>query len=989
VVVKETGVARAFDLHCSLLSLPHLLKLRVADLPAADMPYLEVPPADQARWALPLSELPGRRVGLVWSGNPDMGKDKLRSIPLEAWAPVLQVPDVSFVSLQKGAAATALRTLPAARGVVDWMDECSDMLDTAALICGLDLVIAVDTAVAHLAGALGKPVFLLNRHESEWRWLMARDDSPWYPSLRQFRQDDPADWAPALGRVAQALAAWDLAPPLDLVAAEACREEAERRLAAGDPEGAAQACRDALGHHPDHAPAWSSLARVLFARGLQDEAQEALKRALELDPSLGEHGGAGNEAEASAARLRDRANQCCVTGALDEAEALYRQALALAPEDATLHANLGQLLYTRAHGMRENPNFASWQSEAQALLQRAVALDPSLATGWSNLGYWARAEGQAAQALVYLDKALVLVPEDEAVRVQWVHALVDSQGAEAARVRLAPMVAGFQGHALKATWAWVLQQCGAEAQALALYQTILAEAPGDDWTRYLLGNLHLQRLELEPALAALRQAARNPANIKARLSLGHLLLLLGNLREGFALYEHRFDLVTGEYGNSYRLLRHFHSRPRWQGEPLAGQRLLLWAEQGLGDTLMALALLPQLRAQGAGRLIVVVQPTLERLVRLSGLADEVLCLGEDVAPEVYDLHSPLLSLPHMLGVELGALPLAGAAYLQVPEVLVQPWAQRLASLPGRRVGLVWAGNPKLHRDALRSIPLERWAPVLAVPGVSFISLQKGAAAAQLGAGIYPVVDWMASCEDMLDTAALICGLDLVIAVDTAVAHLAAALGKPVFLLNRHESEWRWMLERQDSPWYPTVRQFRQTDPADWGPALGRVAEALAQGEGLWAADLQGAEQIKNQGNACLAQGDLVGAEAAYRAALGLAPDHAASLNNLGRVLRESGRPQEARACLVHALEVKPDLFQAHYNLGCWARLDGERARARQHLDACLRLQPVYEAALLELVCVLADEGRLAEARALLQPRLGPEASADVRALDARLAQALG
>ncbi len=1431
VVVKEAGVARDFDLHCALLSLPHLLKLRVADLPAVDMPYLEVPAVDQARWASRLAELPGRRVGLVWSGSPDMGKDRLRSIPLEAWAPVLQTPGVSFVSLQKGAAAQALRTLPLARGVVDWMDECQDMLDTAALICGLDLVIAVDTAVAHLAGALGKPVFLLNRHESEWRWLFAREDSPWYPSLRQFRQDAPGDWGPALARVAQALVAWELAPPLDMATAEALKDEGNRRFVAGDLTGAAQHYREALAHYPDYAPAWNNLGRVLYEQGAQEEAQEALKRALELAPGLAEAhynlghwarrdkdlararrhleaclaqapghpaalvdlafvrldqgdgagalaqvepwvgpeasaelltlhaklllengrpveaeaaylrtlaahpacwqarmflgelqlqqlrvpealaylahpdlhahpearavlgealllagrwaegfahyearlesgvysnlrlplacfghrprwqgeplagrrlvvwaeqglgdsimlarllpalrtAGAGEVvlavqpplvrlmteagladrvlplaplageafdlqcsivslpallglsleglaahvppylrvpeeaqarwtprlaalpglrvglvwagnpalrkdvlrsiplevwepvlqipgvsfvslqkgeaaqalrtlpiarhvvdwmdecsdmldtaalicgldlviavdtsvlhlaaalgkpvfllnrhesewrwmlgredspwypalrqfrqdspgdwapalarvatalehlqgAEISVAQLLDQANRRFVAGALDEAEALYRQALTRAPEDATLHANLGQLLYSRAHGMREDPAFATWQAEALALLQRAVVLDPDLDAAWSNLGYWARAEGQSAQALMYLDKALALAPDNEAIWVQWAYALVDVEGAEAVRARLAPRAQAFRGRELKATWAWILQQCGEDSRALALYQAILEEAPGDDWARYLLGNLHLQRLEIEPALAALRMAARNPANIKARLALGHLLLLQGNLREGFALYEHRFDLVTGEYGDSYRLLRHFHGRPRWQGEPLAGRRLLVWAEQGLGDTLMALALLPRLRAQGAGHLIAVVQPALERLVRLSGLADEVLPLGAGVAPEAYDLHCPLLSLPHALGLTLGALQEGAAPYLQVPEVLIQPWRARLANLPGRRVGLVWAGNPKLHRDALRSIPLARWAEVLAVPGVSFVSLQKGSGVSQLAEAHYPVTDWMASCEDMLDTAALISGLDLVIAVDTSVAHLAAALGKPVFLLNRHESEWRWMLEREDCPWYPSLRQFRQDNPADWGPTLARVAQALADGVGRVQADALAAEQLKDQGNQCLAQGNREGAEAAYRAALRQAPDHPASLNNLGRVLRDTGRPEEARACLVHALEVKPDLFQAHYNLGCWARLEGDAVGARTHLEACLHLQPGYEAALLELACVLADLGALGEARALLAPRLGPGASADVLALDTQLAQAQG
>src|SRR5204863_5097719 len=168
------------------------------------------------------------------------------------------------------------------------------------------------------------------------------------------------------------------------------------------------------------------------------------------------------------------------------------------------------------------------------------------------------------------------------------------------------------------------------------------------------------------------------------------------------------------------------------------------------------------------------------------------------------------------------------SYARVPAALRQKWAEKLAELPPPRVGLVWAGGALFRSDPLRtrSVPLERFSPVLGVGRASFVSLQKGKDADQIKQSSGKVHDWMDECEDFLDTAAVIEQLDLVISVDTAVAHLAGALGKPVWMLNRFESEWRWMLEREDSPWYPTMRIFRQSRRGDWDDVIARVASAL-------------------------------------------------------------------------------------------------------------------------------------------------------------------
>ena len=197
----------------------------------------------------------------------------------------------------------------------------------------------------------------------------------------------------------------------------------------------------------------------------------------------------------------------------------------------------------------------------------------------------------------------------------------------------------------------------------------------------------------------------------------------------------------------------------------------------------------------------------------------------------FDRECPLLSLPHALGLRLGGIP-AGVPYLHPDPAAAAAWRARLAALPGRKVGLAWAGNAALADiranpiDRRRSLPLAALAGLGAVPGVSFVSLQKGRAGAEPPPPGLALHDWTAELDDFADTAALVAGLDLVVSVDTAVAHLAGALGRPVWLLNRFDSEWRWLLGRSDSPWYPTLRQFRQPSYGDWPGAIAALATAL-------------------------------------------------------------------------------------------------------------------------------------------------------------------
>jgi hypothetical protein len=331
---------------------------------------------------------------------------------------------------------------------------------------------------------------------------------------------------------------------------------------------------------------------------------------------------------------------------------------------------------------------------------------------------------------------------------------------------------------------------------------------------------------LDEAVEAFRRAiALKPDLADAHNNLGMTLLQNGRFEEGWAEYEWRWKTRQHLAGGARRF-----EAPLWNGEAIGSRVILLHAEQGLGDTLQFCRYAPVVAA--TGRTVLEVQPPLVRL--LSGLRGVIEVVARGDALPSFDLQCPLLSLPRALGTTLDTIP-AATPYLAADPALARVWRERLSRLDGLRVGLVWAGGKKLDpawaaADRRRSVALDTMAPLGDVAGVSFVSLQKGEPASQAlnppnGMAVY---DSTADLHDFADTAALIDVLDLVISVDTAVAHLAGALGKPVWLVNRFDTDWRWLLNRDDSPWYPTLRQFRQRAPGDWHSVFLRVREALLQ-----------------------------------------------------------------------------------------------------------------------------------------------------------------
>ena len=421
-------------------------------------------------------------------------------------------------------------------------------------------------------------------------------------------------------------------------------------------------------------------------------------------------------------------------------------------------------------------------AEAIAFIDRALALRPDNAAALSNRALSLRALGRAHEALACCDRALAVKPDF----------------ADAHNNR------GLALAALKRP-----------AEALKSYEAALSHAPAHIDALNNCGIALFEVNRLDEALVCFdRVLALRPGHVHGSWNRAQVLLLMGDFARGWPEHE-------GRLASNPRLKRGF-TQPLWLGDaPLAGRTILLRAEQGLGDTIQFCRYAPMVAARGA-RVVLEVQRPLVDLMRTLDSAIEVVARG-DALPE-FDLHCPLLSLPLAFKTELTTIP-ARTPYLRAPAGAID-WKSRLGT-KRPRIGLVWSGNPGHKRDATRSIPFYALMPLLDIDA-SFVSLQKDVRAsdAALLKQTGQVVDVADSLTSFAETASLIATLDLVISVDTSAAHLTGALGKPLWLLLPQVPDWRWLMGRDDSPWYPTARLFRQDTTRAWGGVVARIRAVL-------------------------------------------------------------------------------------------------------------------------------------------------------------------
>jgi Flp pilus assembly protein TadD len=467
----------------------------------------------------------------------------------------------------------------------------------------------------------------------------------------------------------------------------------------------------------------------------------------------------------------------CDLGRLDEAAAACERALAVDPAFAKAHVNRGVIF--------------EQQNDIEAAIgayRRAVAACPDDADGHANLAVALRKRGASDEALAASERAVALAPE---------HPLVHGNRAA------------------------ILLGKGEIEAALAASQRAVALAPKDGlmWSNH--SAILLNMGEVDAALAVSHRAVvLAPQHPTVRFNHSHLLLLCGDFHNGFSDYRWRRQ-CAGLFSSKMNF-----SAPEWQGEAFAGRTLLLFAEQGIGDALQFIRYLPMVAARG-GEILLSVQDALAPLLRqLKG----VTVVARSAPLPTFDLQLSLMDLPHVFGTTLDSIP-AEVPYLHADPDKVTSWRRAFRDVAALKVGIVWAGSPIHKGDRYRSLAAESLLPRLVMPGVQLYSLQKEPRAADMPVLAAPesrVIDLAPELGDFADTAAAVAALDLVISVDTSVVHLAGAMGCPAWVLLPHAQDWRWLRDRDDSPWYPSLRLFRQEKPQAWDGVLARVTTALGE-----------------------------------------------------------------------------------------------------------------------------------------------------------------
>jgi tetratricopeptide (TPR) repeat protein len=825
-----------YEVQIPLLSLPKVLGTDSVEKIPYDGPYVEADTALAEVWAKKIAAPNKFKVGIVWAGNPKHKNDNNRSTMLEDFAPLAKIPGVQFYSIQKGVVEVELSSPPDGFAIHSLSDGIKDFSDTAAVIANLDLVISVDTSVVHLAGAMGRPVWTLLPYNPDWRWLLNRDDTPWYPSMKLFRQKIRGEWSPVFSEVAVAL--------LEYVASkehEIAFNELDRQLI--DAAMMAQQGKLDL--------AWAIYRKLLQQAECQNSAlfqqvvhfSEKYNYIQQVIVALQDLLNLENNNEwllHGYAKLLIKNKQ-----ALD-AEPLLRSLVEQKKDFLPAYMLLGYLLH-------EQNRFA----DAITVLEKAKDLFPEHLNIQYQLGRTNQRLGQREAAMQLYKQVISEIPRHDKARNNLAVALEEADLLDEALEQLQVALRYAPNHLF--AWSNLGRVLLAKSE-LEIAETCLARAieinPGLAEAHYAMGGVHLAKERYQEALVEFQQAVTiNPkmadvyaamtipywrlgdkvqaeiARAKAKeidsenrhadINMAWCYLPKGDLKNGFPAYEARLKSV-GEK-------RLKPDSPRWSGEPIGNKKLLVFAEQGFGDSIQFIRFMPLL---GEVEVLFVCQDGLESLLaKCSGVKTVIAKSVFESKPVAHDMHIQLMSLPLMLGVDdVWKIP-AEVPYIFADANKLAEWEKRFAQISQQvKVGLVWSGNPKHKGDKERSISLRHFVTLSEVAGIDFFSLQKGERVfegneygAQLG-----LHDLDGDLTDWEQTAAAIMCLDLVITVDTAVAHLAGALGKPVWVLIPKIADWRWIEGMETSPWYPSMRIFRQTEAGNWLDVMQRVKSSLGQ-----------------------------------------------------------------------------------------------------------------------------------------------------------------
>ena len=574
---------------------------------------------------------------------------------------------------------------------------------------------------------------------------------------------------------------------------------------AGHLREAEQIYRQIVQVAPGQIEAWNNLGEVCRTMGQLDEAAACFQQAQRLTTSPPHHH--TTPAQMEAVQLNRQGIALFNQGRLNEAVSCFKQAMQIQPDRVEVHGNLGNIYY-----------FQGDYEQAVACYQQAPRLEPEAAWIHNNLGNVLCHQGRHADAVAHCQHALQLAPGDAGAHNNLGNAfkglgkldLAASSYREA--VRLKP-----DYHEAYNSLGLTLMEQGKTEEALAQCQKAVRLKPDFVQAHNIVGLQYQELGKVEEALVSFEQALRlQPDNPNTHWNRASALLLLGRFEQGWPETEWRYKKEN--------VARRPFPQPVWDGSALGGRKILLCAEQGLGDTIQFVRYASLAKERGGFVIVECPESMLQLLASCPGV-DQVVVFGSSLP--AFDCFAPLPSVPGIVGTTLQTIP-ADVPYLFADPQLTKHWRQKLSSPRGFKIGIFWQGNPLNNRDRQRSIPLSRFAPLAQMDSVRLFSLQTDKGIEQLadGANKLPITDLGSKFATLMDTAAVVTNLDLVVTIDTAIAHLAGALGAPVWVLLPFAPDWRWLLEREDSPWYPGMRLFRQKRRGDWDEVFERITEEV-------------------------------------------------------------------------------------------------------------------------------------------------------------------
>jgi len=953
LIANEDPDLPPFDYYLSLLSLPRVLKTRLETIPL-QIPYLKA----TKKIIIPSISKNKFNIGFVWAGNPAHENDKNRSLIVNYFSSLVLIKQTQFYSLQLGEQAQPLSELKAANPVLNLAQSITEFADTAAIIAQMDLIICVDTAIAHLAGALGKPTWILLPFAPDWRWLLHRDDSPWYPSVQLFRQTEAGNWQTVFAQLQTALVNHIATCNKTFINEKQLSYNINTALhyhQTGQLEQAKIAYQSLLHLNPNDAQALHYLGLIYHQQGDNKQAIVLLQQALAIDSTHAiYHNNLGisylankqfNHAIACydnalklepnyAAAYYNKGYAYQENAQLEQAIACYQQALTINPDYTDCYYTLGQIYQIKNEfeqaisyykkTLELNPNAIEailqlaiisdkqqQDNQAVAYYEQALKINSDSAEIYCNLGNFYVKKQDYAQAQIHYEKALEINPNYIDAHCNLGVLYTQQQQFEQAIICFKKALEIDNTHLDTLCHLGNAYNCLNDSALALIYlekaYTLNKQHP---YTLSSLGLFYKTKNNLSTAISYYQKAiATDPLYANAHYNLSLSALLNGDYELGWQEYEWR-------YVANQRLTpaQQFPNQPYWQGELASDKTLLLYMEQGFGDAIQFIRYL-ELVANYVAKIIVQCHPALHRLFSTLPEIDQLINFTQPLP--AFDLVCPLMSLPYLFKTDLNTIP-SKFPYLQ-------PDKKNSFPLPINKnkmaIGFVWAGNSSHKNDKQRSVEIRYFQTFADLTNVQFYSLYIGEKQHELTQlnFVHPIIEIAENPIDFAETAVAILQLDLIITVDTSVAHLAGALNKKTWVLLPFSPDWRWLLERNDSPWYVSMRLFRQPFAGDWNSVFIQLKQALLQEFPTITATHQNAvinESVSFQTALKFHQtGHLKQAQIAYQQLLNQQPNNSEILHYFGLLLHEQGNIKDGILKIEQAILINQHYKEAYNNLG--------------------------------------------------------------------------